>query len=243
MPSGNDLHTQEMSISAAKAMALQGDECLGFTFEGPPGNPPDDAVVTVMFKSSAEWSPGEGWHTYTKTAAAPAPGPPPGPAPAAVPAPVVTAAPPVAPVAPVQPVVSPTGGSASLAKAKASREAAAARGKKIGTLTQKGGFISGAGGGFGHNAPGFGPKVTHWAGSKGSKRDVAIAPEVVSAWDLMLDDADPTTWMLANYDSTGKSIVLQSSGAGGLKAMQARLTDGKIRYLPQPCMSFIHNFY
>ena len=66
MPTGNDLHTQEMAIGAAKAMALERADCLGFTFNGPPGTPPDEAIVTVIFKSSAEWAPGDGWHTFTK---------------------------------------------------------------------------------------------------------------------------------------------------------------------------------
>ena len=66
MPTGNDLHTQEMAIGAAKSMALERADCLGFTFSGPPGTPPDEAIVTVHFKSSAEWAPGDGWHTFTK---------------------------------------------------------------------------------------------------------------------------------------------------------------------------------
>jgi hypothetical protein len=60
MPAGNDLHSATMSIADAKKMSMENSDCLGFCFAGPPGDPPEEAVVEVFFKSSAEWSPGEG---------------------------------------------------------------------------------------------------------------------------------------------------------------------------------------
>ena len=52
MPAGNDLHSEEMTLGAAKAMASTQGACLGFTFAGPAGDPPDEAMVTVHFKSA-----------------------------------------------------------------------------------------------------------------------------------------------------------------------------------------------
>jgi hypothetical protein len=117
-------------------------------------------------------------------------------------------------------------GSASLAKSKASKAAAEAKSKKVGNINVKG-YIgaSGAGGGFGHNAPGF-KTVKHFAGAAGGRQEVTVDGQVVAAWDLMLDDNSPTTWVLAEYDSTGKNIVLKSQGQGGLKTFQNQLEDG-----------------
>ena len=85
MPAGNDLHSAEMTLSEAQKMASEKPECLGFTFEGPPGEPPADAVLQVHFKSASEWNEGEGWHTFIKVVTAPpapAPSPSPSPSPA-----------------------------------------------------------------------------------------------------------------------------------------------------------------
>ena len=80
MPAGNDVHSAQMSVGDAKKWCAEHPECLGFCFNGPPGEPPDDAVITAHFKSRQEWSPGEGWHTYIKKVAQP-PAPAPAPAP------------------------------------------------------------------------------------------------------------------------------------------------------------------
>merc|ERR1711865_450743 len=52
MPAGNDLHSAEMTIADAKKMADEKPECLGFTFEGPPGEPPADAVLQIHFRAA-----------------------------------------------------------------------------------------------------------------------------------------------------------------------------------------------
>jgi hypothetical protein len=81
-----------MSIGDAKNWCTQHPEALGFCFNGPPGDPPDAAVVTIHFKSKADWAPGEGWHTYIKSVHFNPPAPAPAPAPAPVAAPVAAPA-------------------------------------------------------------------------------------------------------------------------------------------------------
>ena len=96
--------------------------------------------------------------------------------------------------------------------------------------------MAGAGGGFGHNAPGFGPKVTHFAGaSKGGKKAVDVTDEVTNAWDLMLDDSDPTSWMVAVYSSNGKKVEFKSKGEGGLKGMIAELPEDLVAWAGFRC--------
>jgi hypothetical protein len=70
MPGGNDLHSGRMTLVEAKQWSADHPECLGFTFAGPPGTPPDNAPLDVYFKTSDEWAPGDGWHSFTKQAAA-----------------------------------------------------------------------------------------------------------------------------------------------------------------------------
>jgi hypothetical protein len=57
--------------------------CNRDTFLGPPGTPPDEAEVDVMFKSVGDWYPGDGWHTFVVTRGAPAAAPIPPATPAA----------------------------------------------------------------------------------------------------------------------------------------------------------------
>jgi hypothetical protein len=120
-----------------------------------------------------------------------------------------------------------------LAKAKASSKVSEGKSMNLGQATNKSqaGFgMAGAGGGFGHNAPGFGPKVTHFAGASKGKKAVDVADEVVNAWDLMLDDSDPVGWMLAEYSSNGKKVELKSKGEGGLKELIAELPADKVAW-------------
>lgn len=92
---------------------------------------------------------------------------------------------------------------------------------------------AGAGGGLGLNAPGAGPKVTHFAvGGGGSKKTVTIPEEVAAIWAKILDNDDPTCYILNLYDGTGKSLEVASSGpaegpAGGmgLNAFKAELAN------------------
>jgi hypothetical protein len=58
MPAGNDVHSAQMTIANAKVYAEARPEILGFTFSGPPGEPPSDVALPIHFKSSASWAPG-----------------------------------------------------------------------------------------------------------------------------------------------------------------------------------------
>jgi hypothetical protein len=69
MPGGNDLHNGRMSLAEARQWCIKHPECLGFTFAGPPGTPPEDALLDVHFKTAGEWAPGEGWHSFVKAPA------------------------------------------------------------------------------------------------------------------------------------------------------------------------------
>lgn len=72
---------------------------------------------------------------------------------------------------------------------------------------------AGAGGGFGLNKPGAGPKVTHFAGKgSGKKEGPKVPDEVGSMWEKLLSDEDPHCFMLATYSSNGKSLELVASG-------------------------------
>jgi len=73
---------------------------------------------------------------------------------------------------------------------------------------------AGAGGGLGLNAPGAGPKVTHFAGGGGGKRkDRPDIPEdIAQKWESILSDEGPCCYMLAIYSSNGKSLELVASG-------------------------------
>ena len=42
-----------MTIGDAKKMSIEQAACEGFTFEGPDGEPPDTATVTVQIGASA----------------------------------------------------------------------------------------------------------------------------------------------------------------------------------------------
>jgi hypothetical protein len=120
-----------------------------------------------------------------------------------------------------------------LAKANASKAASEQKSKNLGNVNVKG-YVgaAGAGGGFGLNAPGFGPKVTQFAGGGGGgggggrRKELEVEAAVTEAWELVLDDGDATDWVLAEYGPTGKTLVLKSKGEGGLKALEAALTDG-----------------
>jgi hypothetical protein len=115
-----------------------------------------------------------------------------------------------------------------LAKSKASKAAATSKSAGLGTLSQSQALMgAGAGGGYGMNKPGF-LKVQHWApaANAGGKKDVNVDPSVTATWEHMLDDNSPVTWMLAQYDASGKNITMKGSGPGGLKALTANLTDG-----------------
>eukprot|EP00622_Pseudochattonella_farcimen_P000868 FR735447.1.p1 GENE.FR735447.1~~FR735447.1.p1 ORF type:complete len:205 (+),score=16.06 FR735447.1:70-684(+) len=73
---------------------------------------------------------------------------------------------------------------------------------------------AGAGGGLGLNAPGAGPKVTHFTGSGGGgkKNGPTVPQEVNDSWEKLMDDVSPLCYVLALYSSNGKALELVASG-------------------------------
>lgn len=82
-------------------------------------------------------------------------------------------------------------------------------------------------GGLGFNAPGYGVKVTHFA-AKAKGRQLPITEECDDLWNRVLDNDDPLTFVVMEYDSSGKSLSLKKSGTGGLKDFVAELEDDKV---------------
>lgn len=117
--------------------------------------------------------------------------------------------------------------SEQIAKALASKEAAAAKGMNLGTVDSKSLAVggAGAGGGLGLNRPGFGPKVKHFAGAPAGGQSFPIGTAVKDAWASVLDDKDPVAWVVCSYAPDGKSLDLKSKGEGGLQSFKAELGE------------------
>jgi len=116
--------------------------------------------------------------------------------------------------------------SEQMMKAFQSQEAAASKAKNLGTVDSKSLAVggAGAGGGLGLNRPGFGPKVTHFAGG-GKGKTINISPDVPSAWAQVMDDKDPIGWVFCEYSSDGKTLEMTSKGEGGLKVFKEQLGE------------------
>lgn len=111
-------------------------------------------------------------------------------------------------------------------KANASKETAAANKKDFGKIDSKSIAVggAGAGGGLGLNAPGFGPKVTHFSGGgRNSVKALEVDDSISSAWSQVLDDKDSTAWIYCEYSADGKSLQLKSKGEGGLSEFKNSL--------------------
>lgn len=110
-------------------------------------------------------------------------------------------------------------------KAKASQEAAAAKGQNLGNVDRKSLLVGGAGqgGGLGLNDPNFVPKVTGPQAAKGKTIDVA--EDVTNAWAEVMDDTSKTAWVFCEYTANSKAIVLKSKGEGGLSEFKKQLGD------------------
>mmetsp|Transcript_38928 Transcript_38928/g.70878 ORF Transcript_38928/g.70878 Transcript_38928/m.70878 type:complete len:239 (-) Transcript_38928:154-870(-) len=118
-------------------------------------------------------------------------------------------------------------------KALESKAAAEAKTQGLGTVNTSGGFGAGAGGGFGLNKPGFGPEVKHFAGkSDPSKKSVEINGEIREAWMKILDDAEPLSWVVCQYDPEVKTptLLLKESGEGGVKNFIAALPSDVVAW-------------
>ncbi|KAJ8599130.1 hypothetical protein CTAYLR_006360 [Chrysophaeum taylorii] len=112
-----------------------------------------------------------------------------------------------------------------MAKAAGSRAAAEQKSLKLGIVENTAAYGAGAGGGFGLNAPGAGPKVKHFSGggNNNGKKILAVPPEIFDAWNKVLADDKEETFVVATYAANGKSLEMKSVGTGGLAAFKAEL--------------------
>lgn len=120
--------------------------------------------------------------------------------------------------------------SEQMSKAAASKAKSEAHGMSLGTVDAKSLAVggAGAGGGFGLNAPGFGVKVTHFAGGGSgvnAKKQINISEDITNAWAQVLDDAAKTTWIYCSYTDDLKNLNLLASGEGGLSEFKKQIGD------------------
>jgi len=69
-----------------------------------------------------------------------------------------------------------------------------------------------------------GPKVTHFA-AKATKKSVGVPEELASVWNDIIGDEKETTWVICEYDSSGKNLEIKSTGTLGLTEFKAGLSD------------------
>mmetsp|Transcript_42870 Transcript_42870/g.100575 ORF Transcript_42870/g.100575 Transcript_42870/m.100575 type:complete len:340 (+) Transcript_42870:122-1141(+) len=120
---------------------------------------------------------------------------------------------------------------APLNKAQASQVDATAKSSNLGVVDSKSLAVggAGAGGGLGLNAPGFGPKVQHFAGggARGSVTKVMdIDEDLRKAWLEMIDSTNTVTWVMGTYTADWKQLKLEAKGEGGLRGFKESLGDG-----------------
>ena len=51
-----------------------------------------------------------------------------------------------------------------------------------------------------------GPKVNHMSGSGGMVKGLTISDELQVVWNKVTNEADPTTWVVCEYDSAGRRV-------------------------------------
>jgi len=124
-----------------------------------------------------------------------------------------------------------------MSKAAESRKRAESKGKGLGLVGNTTSSGAGAGGGFGLNAPGAGPKVTHFAGGGGGKKTLAVEDAVAEAWNRVMDDSQGETFVVAKYGATGKTLELKTAGTGGLADFKAELEDGVCMWAGFRCLA------
>mmetsp|Transcript_23926 Transcript_23926/g.43910 ORF Transcript_23926/g.43910 Transcript_23926/m.43910 type:complete len:331 (-) Transcript_23926:224-1216(-) len=115
-------------------------------------------------------------------------------------------------------------------KTQASQQDATSKSKNLGIVDQKSLAVggAGAGGGLGLNAPGFGPKVQHFAGGgpRGSvTKVIEVDKELRQAWQSMIDANNPITWVFGTYTDDWKRLKLEASGADGLSGFKQSFGD------------------
>lgn len=121
-------------------------------------------------------------------------------------------------------------------KALKSQAEAEGKSKKLGLVANTMSSGSGAGGGFGLNAPGAGPKVTHFAGGGGGKKTLDVPPDIATAWNKVLDDEAPETFLLATYAANGKALEMKCVGTGGLADFKSNLEDAAVMWGGFKCL-------
>jgi len=86
---------------------------------------------------------------------------------------------------------------------------------------------AGQGGGLGLNAPGAGPRVSHFAprSSTAKVRAIKVEDEVHTAWLKVRDEEDASAWIVCQYSPDFKSLGLAKSGTGGLHNLKEALGD------------------
>jgi len=123
-------------------------------------------------------------------------------------------------------------------KAAESQKVAAEKTKKFGIVENTYSSGAGAGGGFGLNAPGAGPKVKHFAGAGGSGKKTIDVPDTMSdAWLQVLDDEKAETFLVATYTANGKGLELQTVGTGGLDDFKAALPEDQCAWGGFKCLA------
>ena len=121
-------------------------------------------------------------------------------------------------------------------KALKSQAEAEGKSKKLGLVANTMSSGSGAGGGFGLNAPGAGPKVTHFAGGGGGRKTLDVPPDIATAWNKVLDDEQPETFLLATYSANGKALEMKCVGTGGLADFKSNLEDAAVMWGGFKCL-------
>lgn len=120
--------------------------------------------------------------------------------------------------------------SSQMAKAAESKAKAEQQGKSLGSVDHKSLMVggAGAGGGFGLNAPGYGVKVTHFAGGGSgvaAKKQIDISADIANAWTNVMSDESKTSWLYCKYSDNMKELSLQATGEGGLSEFKQQVGE------------------
>lgn len=79
--------------------------------------------------------------------------------------------------------------------------------------------------------------MTHFAGGGGGGKKILDVPEAVAAaWNKVLDDDQPETFVLATYAANGKGLELKCAGTEGLAAFKAELADDQVMWGGFKCL-------
>lgn len=73
-------------------------------------------------------------------------------------------------------------------------------------------------------------------GGSGGKKVVAVPQDVFDAWNKVLDDDQPETFLVATYAASGKAVELKCTGTGGLAAFKAELPDDSVAWGGFKCL-------